>query len=96
MTHTERGASKTRHAVVVAPPSRSLVRRVAIGVGGSSLLVVGVAGLVLPIIPGALFVASGLTVLGREFVWARTTLTRVFPSRFVRSARDEAREAEAA
>lgn len=96
MTPTESGASETWHPVVMEPPSRSLVRRVAIGVGGSTLLVAGVAGLVLPIIPGVLLLASGLTVLGGEFVWARTTLTRVIPSRFARAGRDEASEADAA
>lgn len=43
-------------------------------VGGVAMLVVGLAGWVLPIVPGWLFVIPGLMLLGREFHWARKTL----------------------
>ncbi|MBI3894821.1 MAG: PGPGW domain-containing protein [Acidobacteria bacterium] len=43
-------------------------------VGGMTMLIVGLAGWVLPIIPGWLFVIPGLMLLGREFHWARRTL----------------------
>ena len=42
--------------------------------GGFALLLVGLVGWVLPIIPGWLLVIPGLIVLGREFLWARKTL----------------------
>ena len=43
-------------------------------VAGMSMLVVGLAGWLLPIVPGWLFVIPGLMLLGREFHWARKTL----------------------
>ena len=45
--------------------------RIITGVG---MLVVGLAGWLLPIVPGWLFVIPGLMLLGREFHWARKTL----------------------
>jgi tellurite resistance protein TerC len=45
-------------------------------VGGVTLLVVGVAMLVLPG-PGILVIALALAVLSGEFVWARRLLVRV-------------------
>lgn len=42
--------------------------------GGVVLLVVGLLGWALPILPGWLFVIPGLMILGREFHWARKTL----------------------
>lgn len=41
------------------------------------MLFVGVAGLILPIMPGWIFVIPGLVVLGREFHWARRLLNRL-------------------
>ena len=42
--------------------------------GGIILLVLGLLGWVLPILPGWAFVIPGLMLLGREFHWARRTL----------------------
>ena len=41
---------------------------------GGALLLVGLLGWVLPIIPGWLFVIPGLMLLAREFHWARRLL----------------------
>jgi hypothetical protein len=39
-------------------------------VGGGVLLVAGLVGLVLPILPGWLFIIPGLSLWSTEFVWA--------------------------
>jgi uncharacterized protein YqgC (DUF456 family) len=43
-------------------------------VGGMALLLLGVVGWILPVIPGWAFVIPGLMLLGREFHWARRAL----------------------
>jgi hypothetical protein len=43
-------------------------------IGGFAMLFVGVLGLVLPVMPGWIFVIPGLALLGREFHWARRLL----------------------
>lgn len=62
--------------------------------GGWGLLVVGVAGCVLPVIPGIPFLIAGLIVLGRDYAWARSGLRRV--KRWVVAARRKARARRAA
>ena len=42
--------------------------------GGMVLIVLGLLGLVLPIIPGWVFLIPGLILLSREFHWARRLL----------------------
>jgi uncharacterized membrane protein YbaN (DUF454 family) len=42
--------------------------------GGFAMLLVGVVGWILPVLPGWPFAIAGLVVLGREFRWARSTL----------------------
>ena len=44
---------------------------------GTSLVVVGLAGLVLPILPGWLLIIAGLALLARDFFWARRLLDYV-------------------
>lgn len=44
-----------------------------IAVGGSMVLA-GLLGLALPILPGWVFVIPGLMILAREFPWARRIL----------------------
>ncbi len=39
-------------------------------IAGSILVVAGVVGLALPILPGWLFIIPGLSLLSSEFVWA--------------------------
>ncbi|SHE88462.1 Putative transmembrane protein (PGPGW) [Desulfacinum infernum DSM 9756] len=46
-------------------------------VAGTLLLVLGVAGLFLPVLQGALFIALGLVVLGREIPWVARLLDRL-------------------
>lgn len=49
-------------------------RRVAITIVGFILLLGGLAGLALPILPGWLLIIAGLAVLGTEYMWARRML----------------------
>jgi tellurite resistance protein TerC len=53
----------------------SLIRRIAVGVVGFSVLMIGVAMLVLPG-PAVIVIPLGLAILATEFVWARTLLNK--------------------
>jgi hypothetical protein len=50
---------------------RRRTRRVAIGALGGGLTATGVAGVLVPVFPGAPLILVGLAVLAREFHWAR-------------------------
>jgi len=52
------------------------LRRLAVASAGGSLLVAGVALLVLPG-PGTVVILAALTLLATEFVWAQRALARV-------------------
>jgi uncharacterized protein (TIGR02611 family) len=47
------------------------VRKLLIGILGVALVLVGVAGLILPFLPGWLLIIVGLAVLSTEYVWAK-------------------------
>jgi len=51
------------------------IKRLAIAVIGSTLLLVGAALLILPG-PGLLVISIGLAILATEFVWARALLKK--------------------
>ncbi len=63
-------------------------RRMAVAVGGGVLLVVGVVGLFLPLLPGTVFCIAGLVLWSSEFPWAKQILTRV-RQKLHRLARDD-------
>ena len=67
----------------------SPVRRVVIGIIGTTILVIGVALIVLPG-PAFIVIPVGLAILASEFIWARRVLERgrVFVSR-IRGRRKE-------
>jgi len=53
--------------------------------GGVGLLILGVLGLILPVLPGWIFLIPGLMVLSKEYHWARNILDwlkRRKPQRF--------------
>ncbi|MDE0139421.1 MAG: hypothetical protein OXM57_06035 [bacterium] len=52
-------------------------RRVLVAIGGGLLILLALAGLVLPIIPGTVLLVAGLLVWSSEFRWARELLARV-------------------
>ena len=54
-------------------PSGSLWRNV----GGWILVVLGVAGLMLPVLPGIPLLIAGLVMLSADYRWARNFLRRV-------------------
>lgn len=53
---------------------RPLIVRIVLVMIGTVLLVGGLVGLLLPIVPGWLLIIPGLAILGTEFVWARRLL----------------------
>jgi uncharacterized membrane protein YbaN (DUF454 family) len=58
------------------------MKRVAVIASGWSLLLLGVAGLVLPVLPGVFFLIIGLSILSAEYAWAHrwlAALRRRFP-----------------
>jgi hypothetical protein len=55
------------------PDRRGFKRWVKVGIGWS-LLLVGIAGLFLPVIQGLLCIAGGLTLLSSEYRWAGACL----------------------
>ncbi|MDP3983979.1 MAG: PGPGW domain-containing protein [Acidimicrobiia bacterium] len=53
---------------------RPMVIRVVLIVVGATVTLLGLAGLVLPIVPGWVLIFAGLAILASEFVWARRLL----------------------
>jgi hypothetical protein len=49
-------------------------KRVAVTIGGFTLVLAGLAGLILPIVPGWLLIIPGLALLATEYVWAQRLL----------------------
>jgi len=60
-----------------------MFKRVALLVAGWMFLVLGAAGLVVPVLPGVVFLLLGLSFLSLEYAWARrwsSHLLRRFPT----------------
>ena len=60
-----------------------MLKRVAMISVGWMFLVLGTAGLFLPVLPGVLFLLIGLSILSVEYEWARrwvSALRRRFPT----------------
>lgn len=60
-----------------------MAKRVAYNAAGWVLVMLGVAGLVLPVLPGVLLLVVGLSFLSLEYEWARRSiiaLRRRFPA----------------
>jgi hypothetical protein len=51
-----------------------VTRRAAITVTGFVLICIGIAGLVLPVLPGWVLIIGGFAVLSREYSWAASGL----------------------
>ncbi len=49
-------------------------RKIVTGVIGITVLLIGLAGLVLPVLPGWVLIFVGLGILATEFAWARWVL----------------------
>jgi uncharacterized protein (TIGR02611 family) len=63
-------------------------KRIAVTVVGSIILVIGIAGLALPLLPGWALIFVGLGILATEYVWARRLLMRA--KRIAQAAADKA------
>ncbi len=63
------------------------LRKALVAIGGGLLVLVGVAGFVLPILPGTVLLVAGLLLWSSEFRWARDLLARVRAWLADRSAR---------
>jgi hypothetical protein len=62
------------------------LKRILLLLAGWGSLLLGIAGLFLPIIQGWFFILVGLVLLSSEYVWAHHLLTRIF-SRFPKLAK---------
>ncbi len=60
----------------LADGTRRAARRVAVGVVGTTVLVIGVVMIVTPG-PAILVIPAGLAILGTEFRWARRQVDRI-------------------
>jgi hypothetical protein len=60
-------------------------KRVAVTIAGGLLVLAGLAGLLLPIVPGWLLIIPGLALLATEYVWAQ---------RLLKIAKDKATQAK--
>jgi uncharacterized protein (TIGR02611 family) len=80
----------------VASPKEVLVwigrnsRRVIVSLLGFVLILAGLAGLALPILPGWLLIIAGLAVLATEYAWAERALDTA--KRKARAAATKARQ----
>lgn len=66
------------------------VKRVLLIATGWGMILVGLAGMVLPIMPGIPFAAAGLLILSSEYVWAHQLIRRLrarFPKAFRKMGR---------
>ncbi|MEX0715934.1 MAG: PGPGW domain-containing protein [Planctomycetaceae bacterium] len=64
-------------------------RQLAILIVGVSVLLIGVAGIVLPAVPAIVLLPAGLAILSIEFVWARKLMVRL--QDHLKKARDRCR-----
>jgi hypothetical protein len=60
-------------------------KRIAVTIVGGLLVLIGIVGLVLPIMPGWILIIPGLALLATEYVWAQ---------RLLKVARDKAAQAK--
>jgi len=51
-------------------------KRIAVTIAGVVVLLLGIAGLALPVLPGWLLIIAGLAILATEYVWAQRLLRR--------------------
>ena len=67
------GESKAHHTAKSGWMSKKTMKRLFIGAAGGLVLVLGVAMIVLPG-PAVAVIPVGLTILGKEFAWAKRWL----------------------
>lgn len=77
-------------------PRRSLLARIGVLTVGTLLLLLGAAGIFLPVLPGVALLIGGIALMSREFAWARRILDGAnarLPSLRGRARDDEERRA---
>ena len=79
----ETEAARRWHDHPAVVPAKAVVlfisrngRRVGVSIAGILLILVGLVGLALPILPGWLLIFAGFAVLSTEYVWAERMLRR--------------------
>jgi len=76
---------------------RTAAKRIGVLLLGWGFVLLGIAGLFLPVLQGVLFLLIGLVILSSEYVWAHKLLQKLrrrFPS--IAGKADEAQERAAA
>jgi uncharacterized protein (TIGR02611 family) len=71
-----------------------LLKRIAIGVAGLTVLVIGIVMIVAPG-PALIMIPAGLAILGLEFAWARLLLRRLRQKISARNSAGQGSRAEA-
>jgi uncharacterized protein (TIGR02611 family) len=66
--------SPTTDEEIMERVRRPLLIRIVTVIGGTILVLAGIIGLFLPVVPGWLMIIPGLAILATEFVWARRLL----------------------
>jgi uncharacterized protein (TIGR02611 family) len=66
--------SPTTDEEIMERVRRPLLIRIVAVIGGTILVLAGIIGLFLPVVPGWLMIIPGLAILATEFVWARRLL----------------------
>jgi uncharacterized membrane protein YbaN (DUF454 family) len=56
---------------------KAYTKRILVLIAGWGFILLGIVGLVLPILQGVLFLLVGLIILSSEYVWANRLLIRV-------------------
>ncbi len=56
---------------------RARVKRIAVEIVGWAFIVLGIAGLFLPVLQGILFLLIGLFILATQYAWAARLLNRL-------------------
>lgn len=62
---------------------KPLLKKLVVLISGWAFLLLGIAGLFLPVLQGVLFIVIGLTILSAEYAWAHHLLHKLkerFPS----------------
>jgi uncharacterized protein len=73
----------------------SYSKRILVLIAGWSFILLGIVGLFLPVLQGALFLLVGLIILSSEYVWAHRLLSKL-RERFPKLGRTADRAAEKA
>jgi uncharacterized protein len=52
-------------------------KRIVVQIAGWSFILLGIVGLILPLLQGVLFILVGLIILSSQYAWARVLLARL-------------------